>query len=679
MTITIAPEPISRAAARRGQAGAAAGWLLRQSGLFALYLALGWALFAGVVVWHDSGFLAHPDGTNQTYAWTTFLFRALDAGKIPWWDFSTLGGTSMLGEIQPALLYPPNLLFHLLFRAGDANGVEAIIVIHMALSALLMHGYLRVLGVRPAACFAGAMAFAFIGAVARQAATQANIHAGLAWMPLVFTLVTLAFRSPDRLDRLRWAMLAGLAWGLTILAGHMQPFIQIGMALALLAVVQDLRRPWLASAGRIAEVLGTAGVTAVLFTAAQLWFGREYLKLVYRSYGAGGATVYPHVVPYAEYAWSLIVRPDQLYKLLFPDFNALGDADRLYFGWAGLALAVIGAFAPRRQARFAAGLAILALLLSLGGWTPLGWISYHLPFINSMREPARYLFLFAFAAAMLVAFGFERVMALTASAPRWPVRAVAPAVLALFLAEIVHYDRHASIPNGPLTPGAYYNTAMARRLEALWAADGGLYRVWVEPPDLVPMNLGEVRPMLMARGHRATLYRPYIDYLAHDWNLQGASFDKLAIRYVVTREPVPGLTEVARLDGLILSERPHALPMFWMVGPSGAPQPAPIRHVSWDIDAVTVELDSPPAGPLVFAQAGYPGWRVSVDGAPRGMGRIEIFSAVELHGGEHSVRFAYRPRGLAPLLGLMAAVPAAALAVCLAVALRDRRRARAAP
>lgn len=659
----------------RAAGAAMLGWMSRQAGLFALYLGLGWLLFAPVVVWHERSFLAHPDGTDQTYPWTTFLFRALDAGRMPWWDFTTLGGTSMLGEIQPALLYPLNFLFHHLFTAGDADGIEAIIVIHMAMSAVFMHGYLRVLGCRWLGSFVGALAFAFIGCIARQAESQPNIHAGLTWMPLVFTLVTLAYRAVDRLDRIRWSVLAGIVWATTILAGHMQPFIQIGMALLLHAGVLELggRHRWFVATRRIAEVLGTTAAAAVVFAGAQLWFGREYLKLVYRSWGHGQVTVYPHVVPYDEYAFGLVVRPDQLYKLLFPDFNRLDEPDRLYFGWAGLGLAVIGAFLPRREARFAAILALAALVLSMGGWTPFGWITYHLPIINSMREPSRYLYLFAFAAATLAGFGFDRVVRLTATQPRWRIRAIAPAVLALFAAEIIHYDRYVSTPNSPLTPASYYNLAMARRLEGLNQADGGLYRVWVDPPDLVPANLGEVRPAMMARGYRATLYRPYIDYLIRDWTVLGTGFDKLGIRYVVTREAIPGLTVLDRLDGLVLSERPRALPIFWMADASGAATPAPISRVTWDYNAVTVDLDRPPAGALVFAQAAYPGWRVTVDGVPKGIGQIDVFSAVALTGGEHSVRFEYRPAGLRPLLALMVAVPAVAIALSLLIAWRRRR------
>ncbi len=666
MTALAAPAAVGRA-----PAGTLAGglWALRQLGLFAAYLGLAWLLFAPVTIWHDHTFLAHSDGTNQTYAWTTALFRALDAGKIPLWDFTAFSGTSLIGELQPAVLYPLNFLLHLLAAPGDQQAVDDIVVLHIALSAWLMHGYLRVLGCRTAAAAAGALTFAFMGSLVRQAVTQPNIHAGLAWLPLVFTLATLAWRAAATLDRLFWTVLAGMALGTMVLAGHMQPYLQAALALAVCAVLTQLggperRRAWL----RALTVLAVIAAASALFAAVPLWFGREYLRLAYRFYG-DGVTTYPHVVPWPEYAWHWVIRPDQLYLLLFPDYWSFDEPNRIHVGRVALALAVIGAWVPRREARFAAVLAVGAVLLAMGGWTPLGWITYHLPLLSSMREPSRYLYLFSFGAAVLAAFGFDRVVDWTRHAA-WPERAIAPLALALLVGEVVHYDGYVSIARGPLDPGTYYNTAIARRLSELDRQDGGLYRIWVEPPDLVPPNLGDVRPARMARGYRATIYRPYADYLSDHPDLAGPGFDRLGVRYTVTPQPVPGLIERARIDGLVLSERPHALPVFWMAAPDGSARPVKIEQVRWGVDQVAVDLDSPPAGTLVFAQPDYPGWRVRVDGALRPLAKVDIFQAVRLAGGEHTVKFEYRPRALPILYAVMLSVPL--LAVALA-ALRRRR------
>jgi hypothetical protein len=101
--------------------------------------------------------------------------------------------------------------------------------------------------------------------------------------------------------------------------------------------------------------------------------------------------------------------------------------------------------------------------------------------------------------------------------------------------------------------------------------------------------------------------------------------------------------------------------------PAPAPSPAgstmePARVTAHERKRVTVEAELPSAGILVLADTWYPGWTVTVDGAPAPLLRADYaFRGVALPAGRHVVdfRFSSRPAALGlwlSLLGLLSLV-----------------------
>ncbi len=93
-----------------------------------------------------------------------------------------------------------------------------------------------------------------------------------------------------------------------------------------------------------------------------------------------------------------------------------------------------------------------------------------------------------------------------------------------------------------------------------------------------------------------------------------------------------------------------------------APSPAPVggtmepaQIVTLERKRVTVTTDSPAAGVLVLSDAWYPGWRVTVDGAPAPLLRADYaLRGVALSAGRHTVEFTFRSRPAAVGLTLSA-------------------------
>ena len=71
----------------------------------------------------------------------------------------------------------------------------------------------------------------------------------------------------------------------------------------------------------------------------------------------------------------------------------------------------------------------------------------------------------------------------------------------------------------------------------------------------------------------------------------------------------------------------------------------PARVTVAERKRVVVEADAPTAGVLVFSDAWYPGWRVTVDGAPAPLLRADYaLRGVALPAGRHVVEFTFRSR-----------------------------------
>jgi hypothetical protein len=78
------------------------------------------------------------------------------------------------------------------------------------------------------------------------------------------------------------------------------------------------------------------------------------------------------------------------------------------------------------------------------------------------------------------------------------------------------------------------------------------------------------------------------------------------------------------------------------------PQPGgAVRISEYKANRVRIETDSPSAGRLILADLMYPGWKVTVDGQPADALLFEeMYRAVDLPPGGHTVVWTYRPAGV---------------------------------
>jgi hypothetical protein len=396
--------------------------LLRDLGALGL-LALATAGFFWRVLTSQDVFFPAGGGdlASFLYPMYTFISRSLHEGVFPLWNPYLYGGAPFAADIQTGLFYPVHLLTFLLTPDVTYRTVEMLAIFHIWLAGAFMYICLRGLLTGSAqlarvACLAGALAFMFSDLFIVHLGNLNMIEVA-AWLPLIFVLFHRALWD----QRPGLAVAGGVALAMSLYAGHIQPFLYIVLCLGIyllfhLAVLHLRYRsqPKVGSRGQAAvRTIGPAVLTFAILFAVGIGLAAP---LLFPAMEMAGYSIRLDT-PYAE-AMRYSLPPAELIGLLVPNFfgrdpaQFWGPWDRVEVGYLGvLPLLLAGvAVTLRRQAvaRFFALLAIIALLLALGGYSVFqGWLNVLAPGFALLRAPARFIFLMDFALAALAALGLD--------------------------------------------------------------------------------------------------------------------------------------------------------------------------------------------------------------------------------------------------------------------------------
>lgn len=352
----------------------------------------------------------------QFWAFSTFEVRELAAGRLPLWNPYAFAGSPFWADVQAAVFYPFSLLTLLLSAPWGfspfALALEALA--HFWLAAVFMYLFVRQLTQSRAAAVISALTFTFSGYLTGYPSQQLAVLEADVWLPLIlYFLHQLHQRSNESANIesggnfffnlhpsiLNPLLLAGVAWGLTLLAGHPQSaFIVVCVSLAYFLY---LRFTIYNSQFKIYVLRSTLHTLLFLLT------------------GLGIAAI--QFIPAVEYTL-LSVRAEGTYDKMsggFPLIDVLqfllpGQVSHyspLYIGVVGLILASIAVFtapARNRYTIFWGLVAVVALLISFGGntflYTPL-YLS--VPGFSIFRGQERWAFVVAFSLSVLAGYGFQ--------------------------------------------------------------------------------------------------------------------------------------------------------------------------------------------------------------------------------------------------------------------------------
>lgn len=421
-------------------------------------------------------------GDTYAYFYPYWLARdsALASGALPLWTPDLFMGAPLLANSQLGTLYPPNWLT---IPLDPPQAVIVSIVLHLAwatLGAALLARHALGLAVLPA-LVAGVL-YGFGGHLSAHVEQINQLH-GLAWLPWLFLLFDGARRAPGR-----WLPLLALAWGLQLLSGHTQTVFISGVGLGVYGILVSvfggaaskpasklvpLFQKWtklrlfrrgapkstgvegvpnpLAGSGAAPRqnniafnlfLLLIAALLAVMVALPQLVPTRELIDVSNRG---GGLT--------RQQATAFSLEPALVGRGLLPSYAGQPFSEYVaYVGVAGLILLALGAAVPDRRRWPWLALLALGLLLALGRHNPLYWALAGLPGFDLFRVPARWLALFALAAAMLAGLGLQNLMA-NRGVRHGVLSGGVAAVAALALASLLS-GRAAELVDGPAVPTA---------------------------------------------------------------------------------------------------------------------------------------------------------------------------------------------------------------------------------
>ncbi|MBI4789479.1 MAG: YfhO family protein [Chloroflexi bacterium] len=345
----------------------------------------------------------------------TELARALAAGRLPLWSPGLQAGFPLFAEGEVAALYPLNLIAYRLLPATLANSY--LTLFNLAWASIGMYLLVRSSGLRVSSALLAGFVFGFSGFVTAQNSHLPHLTVA-AWLPWLIFFQQKYWRArSEGKNSLIWFLLASGSIGLQFLAG----FPQFAFFSLVVYALSGFFGPLLWRSPVDLPRTGLVGIFRVWLPKAAFVTSSSILL------GAGIAAI--QLLPTYELI-GLSIRGQSLSKYFFTSYSLdpiyltqflvpfwqLGTPHAFnmeYWGYVGLlpiSLALITPFL-RRNARtlFFVALALLALALALGGNTPIyDWL-YYVPLFNRFRVPARFLFLFTFAAAFLAALGFEEI------------------------------------------------------------------------------------------------------------------------------------------------------------------------------------------------------------------------------------------------------------------------------
>ncbi len=375
----------------------------RAAGFALLYFLIAWAFHAGTI--NPSTQLS---GGGD--AFIQGLPSKLFSTSFSPWNSSVQAGKYVYADVLYQSFYPPNLIIFSLLP--NTLGFNFYLLVHYALAGVFMCLYLGSLRLTTYSAFIGGLVFMVCGFMCAHKGHEYILCSAI-WLPLVLFFVD---RCVERLQILSIAW-AAVPLSLSILAGFPQITLYCSaliLAYLTIRIVHSTKlKGW------------NAKLRYVICTASILFFLAGLL-------GCLPIFAVAETLPYLtreRLTYEMFISdsfpPWQLLTFLIP--NLFGGVDRHvpmygpattvfaaevypYVGLLPLAFA-IGCFIVRLsiglQAKFWLGVAVVGLLLSFGGMTPIYRLLFHIPIYNLFRVPARHLFEVDLALSVLAALGLD--------------------------------------------------------------------------------------------------------------------------------------------------------------------------------------------------------------------------------------------------------------------------------
>jgi hypothetical protein len=373
------------------------------AGFALLYFIIAWAFHAGTI----NPFTQQIGGGD---AFIQGLPSKLFSTSFSSWNSFVQAGKYTYADVLYQSFYPLNLIIFSFLP--NTLGFNFYLLVHYAFAGLFTYLYLSSLRLTTYSAFIGGLIFMVSGFMCAHKGHEYIICSAV-WLPLVLFFLE---RCVERLQILSIAW-AAVPLSLSILAGFPQITLYGSvLILAYLAIRifnSTKLKGWnaklrfgLCTAFILFFLAGLLGCLPILAVAETLpYLTRE--RLTYEMFTSDS---FPPWQSLTFLIPNLFGGVDRQVPMYGPATTVFAAEVYPYIGMLPLAFAIGGGtvrLGTGFQAKFWIGVAVVGLLLSFGGATPIYRLLFHIPIYNLFRVPARHLFEVDLALSVLAALGLD--------------------------------------------------------------------------------------------------------------------------------------------------------------------------------------------------------------------------------------------------------------------------------
>lgn len=330
-----------------------------------------------------------------------FWLESIRNGEFPLWNPYNLFGVPFFASLQPAILYPINLIFLILPFNSAFNWS---IILHIFLGGVFVYFLLRDMDANEWASFIGALSF-MLGGYLLSVHNLLSILISVVWTPLIM----LFFRRAVKDGSFKNVLLTGLFLSISFLGGNAEAVFGCLIALSIMAVFSKN----IGGSGTIKAFISLVIAIFIFFciSAVQLMPFLELSSYSIRSEGISfkEATIWS-LAPWDIISF-FITDPYDYYQNTERYWANQSWLKTLYTGFLPFMLMAFYFLKGGKERLLWFVIIASSFFFALGGYNPLYYYIYsYVPFFNKTRYPVKFLYLAVIAISITAGLGMHMLM-----------------------------------------------------------------------------------------------------------------------------------------------------------------------------------------------------------------------------------------------------------------------------
>ncbi len=336
----------------------------------------------------------------------SLVLDTIKSGSLPLWDRYIFGGFPLLATPDIYTFYPPALILDLTFPIPLSYNL--LVILQYSFSGIFMYFFLKEYELNRLSCFLGGLVFIFSGNMISHRSLSVYLNVFM-WAPLIFLFLE-KYRKTKRFEYL---LFASLTLSISFLGGAQQVFIYLSITI----VFYILYYSFIYDGGKNYYFLLSFVIFlfTILIGLIQLI---PTLELTNNSFARSNVDY--NYMTTDSYDGKLL--PSLIFPYMFgckhnaPNgipsaFRWMGYSDSVnmirYFGITTIPFALIGLTRKNKHIYFWIFTLITSFAFVFGKFNPIYKLFLYIPIINRFKIPTRIFFIFGFALAIIIAFGFN--------------------------------------------------------------------------------------------------------------------------------------------------------------------------------------------------------------------------------------------------------------------------------